>query len=86
MLDKDCGYEDRPSGRNSPKEIFRVPLGFIIHQITKKVVEKNKTHKVGITVAPAGHANNLEVLYVVTKKGVSCLYDITCKENDSELQ
>ena len=54
MLDKDCGYEDRPSVRNSPKEIFRVPLGFIIHQITKKVVEKNTTHKAGITVAPAG--------------------------------
>lgn len=83
MLDKDCGYEDRHSVRSSPKEIFRVPLGLIIHQITKRVVEKIKRTRPELLMPR--RANNLEVFYVVTKKGVSCLY-ITCKENDSELQ
>lgn len=69
--------------RNSPKEIFRVPLGFIIHQITKRVVEKIQRTRPELLIPRRAI---LEVFAVVTKKGVSCLYDITCKENDSELK
>jgi len=68
---------------NSPKEIFHVPLGLIIHQITKRVVEKIQRTRPELLMPRRA---NLEVFYVVTQKGVSCLYDITCKENDSELQ
>ena len=68
---------------NSPKEIFHVPLGSITHQITKRVVENIQRTRPELLMPRRAI---LEVFAVVTKKGVSCLYDITCKENDSELK
>ena len=68
---------------NSPKAIFHVPLGSITHQITKRVVENIQRTRPELLMPRRAI---LEVFAVVMKKGVPCLYDITCKENDSELK
>lgn len=68
---------------NSPQKIFHVPLGLIIHQITKRVVENIQRTRPELLMPRRAI---LEVFAVVTKKDVSYLYDITCKENDSELK
>ena len=62
---------------NSPQKIFHVPLGLIIHQITKRVVENIQRTRPELLMPRRAI---LEVFAVVTKKGVSYLYGITCKE------
>ena len=65
------------------KRFFVYPSGSLSTKLIKRVVEKIQRTRPELLMPRRAI---LEVFAVVTKKGVSCLYDITCKENDSELQ